>query len=499
MSFVPIKPPAGFYRNGTEYQSKGRWADGNLMRFAEDQIKPVGGWQKRSTATAFSGKARAIISWRDNSNNRWIAVGTHSKLYVQSEVGANTDITPVGFTSGRADASQNLAYGGGAYGVGTYGTPRTNTSAYLAATVWTLDTWGEYLVGCSDTDGKLYKWTLSTGSPAAVIAAAPTSCKGLVVTPEDFIMALGASGNGRRVAWCDQQDDTNWTASSTNQAGDQDLQTAGTLVCGRPMSGQTLLLTDVDAWSANYLGPPLVYGFHRVGSGCGIVAKGAIAARDSEAVWMGRGGVFWLFNGQSVQPLDCDVQDYAADMNPNQVSKVTAVHLAGQGEVWWFFPSSASNENDRYVCWAYRESQRLGRNVWTFGEVSRLAGSGKGVYPNPLMVDSSGYLYEHETGWNYDGAWPFLETGPIEIGKGDYFAEVTSVIPDEGTAGQVSGTLYGRMWPNGAETTYALPSLASPTDILFQAREIRLRLTGQMLADWRVGVFRLDIQRGDPI
>lgn len=586
MPYVTVAPPAGFYRNGTQYQSRGRWYGGNLMRFQEGQRKPVGGWQLRSAAGAMRGTPRSLISWRDNSNNRWIGIGTNSRLYIQNEAGDSFDVTPIRKTStlsagslattnaqtavvvtdaahgavvgdsviiasatavggivaadlngtqivtavttntwtfqaahaatstttgggtptlkyeitpGRADATQNLGYGGGTYGGGTYGTPAPNTSAYLPVTYWSLDTWGEHLLACSDSDGSIYEWSLTTSTPAAAVSGAPTSCKGVVVTPERFVFALGASGNGRRVAWCDQEVNTTWTAASTNQAGDFDLQTGGTLMCGRAMRGQTLLLTDVDAHVATYIGTPLVYRFDRVGSGCGIIARGAIAARDVEAAWMGN-GAFWLYDGQSVQPLDCDVADYVfSDINANQISKVAAVHNTAFGEVWWFYPSSNSNENDRYVCWAYRESQRLQTGVWTFGQLSRTAGTGRGVFPLPLMADASGFVYEHERGWSYDSAAPYLETGPIEIGNGDFMGEIQSIIPDEKTAGDVNATIYGRMWPNGAETTLATVTLASPTDLLVQAREIRVRYTAQQLTDFRIGDFRMEVIRGDPI
>jgi hypothetical protein len=214
---------------------------------------------------------------------------------------------------------------------------------------------------------------------------------------------------------------------------------------------------------------------------------------------MGRGG-FWLFDGQSVQPLDCDVQDYLyGDVNADQVSKVTAVHLADQGEVWWFYPSGDSIEIDRYVAWGYRESARLGRNVWTIGALARLCGTGKGVFPNPLMVDASGLLYEHETGVNWGGAEPYLESGPIEIGQGDAMAEVQRIVPDQLNDGDATATLYGRFWPNGAETAYGPVSLTSPTDLLFQAREIRVRFTGASAASWRIGAMRLDVVVGDAL
>ena len=95
MALVSIAPPPGVYRNGSIQQAKGRWCDANLVRFQQGEVKPVGGWQKRSaTAAPFEGAARAVLSWRDNLNSRWIAVGTHSRLYVQTEAGDTVDITP---------------------------------------------------------------------------------------------------------------------------------------------------------------------------------------------------------------------------------------------------------------------------------------------------------------------------------------------------------------------------------------------------------------------
>jgi hypothetical protein len=501
VSFVAITPPPGLFRNGTVFQAKGRWYDAHLVRFQQDQVKPIGGWQKRSDAAVFSGAARALVSWRDNSNNRWIGIGTSAKLYVQTEAGTNFDVTPVGLAAGRADAAQNLGYGGGTYGSGAYGVPPPNTVAYLPASVWSLENWGEDLVGCCDTDGKIYLWSLNTASKAAAVANAPTGCAAIVTTDDGFLFALGAGGDGRRVAWCDQQNITVWTGLPTNQAGDQELTTAGTLQCGKAAPGGALLFTDVDVWQASYIGTPFVYTIERKGSGCGVISKGCVAVRDSAAAWMGKGG-FWRFDGQAVQPLDCDVQDAVfGDMNRNQVSKVSAVHLADQGEIWWFYPSESATENNRYVCWAYRESERLGRNIWTVGELARTAGNGRGVFPNPLMVDPGGWLYEHETGVNFDGVAqpPFIETGPIEIGQGDRMAEVQRIVPDQLADGNTAVTLYGRDWPNGPERSSGPHVLTSPTDLLFQAREVRLRFTGADSASWRIGAMRLDLVPGDPI
>ena len=46
MPLIPIKIPAVFFRNATQYQAKNRWYDGNLVRFSEGRLRPIGGWQR---------------------------------------------------------------------------------------------------------------------------------------------------------------------------------------------------------------------------------------------------------------------------------------------------------------------------------------------------------------------------------------------------------------------------------------------------------------------
>lgn len=47
MPLVPLKLPAGFYRNGTDYEGSNRWRDGSLVRWLDGSMRPVGGWEAR--------------------------------------------------------------------------------------------------------------------------------------------------------------------------------------------------------------------------------------------------------------------------------------------------------------------------------------------------------------------------------------------------------------------------------------------------------------------
>jgi len=181
MALIPLQIPPGIYRNGTDLQQASRWRDSNLIRWVDNTMKPVGGWKKRSV-TAADNKIRGLITWVTNSDVRYIAAGTYANLYAYNAAGTRYDITPTGFTSGREDANAYTGYGAGAYGYDEYGVGRQDITTIDAATTWSLDTWGEYLVACSSDDGKIYEWQTDTAVIAAVLSNAPTNNIGIVVT-----------------------------------------------------------------------------------------------------------------------------------------------------------------------------------------------------------------------------------------------------------------------------------------------------------------------------
>lgn len=488
MPLVPLAIPPGVYRNGTEYQAQGRWHDASLVRWTDGTMQPVGGWEQRAELGGQT--SRGAIAWRALNGNRWLASGTYGKLVVASATGTITDITPSTLTAGIDDAAVNTGYGGYFYGLGFYGTARPDTGAYSEVTTWSLDNWGENLVACSTADGRLLEWTLNTANDAAVISGAPTSNLGLVVTEERFLVALGAGGNPRKVQWSDRENNTVWTAAATNQAGDLELQTSGQIMQGVRTRGQTLILTDQDAHTMTYQGPPFVYGFERVGSGCGAISRRSAVATDEGVFWIGQSRIH-LFAGGAVQEVPCDVIDYLFnDLNMAQRSKVWGVANSGHGEVWWFYPSSQSSECDRYVVYSTRERH------WAIGTLSRTAGVDAGVFQSPIWFGGDGIAYNHEKGLNYGGAAIFAESGPVQIGQGDQVMSAVELIPDEKTQGDVTVTFSTRFHPNDTERSYGPYSMANPTPVRFTGRQATMRVSGARLADWRFGVPRLDVRAG---
>jgi hypothetical protein len=195
---------------------------------------------------------------------------------------------------------------------------------------------------------------------------------------------------------------------------------------------------------------------------------------------------FWIYDGY-VKPLPSEVSDYVfGNMNFSQSSKVYAVHNSQFGEIWWYYPSSASNENDSYFTFNYRE------NHWNIGLLARTAGTDAGVFTNPMAVSTDGYVYEHEVGFSYDSASVYAESGPVQLGNGDNIMSIRQVVPDEQTLGEAVVSFKTRNYPTGTQSTFGPYTAANPTEVRIAARQVNVKVTGAVLADWRSGVLRLD-------
>lgn len=507
---LPISPPPGVVKEGTEYAVGGsfgeagfqqpRWWNSSLVRDYDQAPGPVGGWRTRPTSGAsITGLCRALMPWRASPTSRWIAFGTHLGLFVKVPSGTTTDITPSAFTAGEPDETAAVGFGTGTYGSGPYGTPRPDTGQTIPALVWDLDVWGTYLVALAFSDGRLVEWDLNTGNDAAVITNAPTSCLAMLVTQDGFLMAGGASGDPRAVAWSGQGDNTVWTPAADNQAGDFTLRTSGVIRKMVRVGRTVLILTDIDAHTASYIGLPDVYRFDRIAAGCGVVSKGALATTGDFAAWISPSGV-WRFDG-AVSPIPCPLWDFfISNLNQGQQSKVTGWHNSQHRELWWHYPSTDGVENDRYIAWRYADPNPS--TAWRMGEMSRLCGIEAGVFKFPMCVDADANVYEHEVGTSYDvGGSPaeiFTETAPFQLGIGDRAMECRRVIFDESVNGVTSLVFKTRPAPNGAETVLATetPGADGFAYPRFEAMQAKIRIIFDPDSTARSGKLRLDLQPG---
>ena len=133
------------------------------------------------------------------------------------------------------------------------------------------------------------------------------------------------------------------------------------------------------------------------------------------------------------------------DFNLEQTEKVMAGVNSEFSEVFWFYLSADSTDNDKYVIYNYADA------IWYFGDLARTAWIDRGTRTYPIAASSS-YLYNHEFGYDDDGTAmnSFIESAAMDIGDGDHFTYIRRVIPDLTFIGSTelsspSGHVYGQV------------------------------------------------------
>ena len=479
-STVVLNPAPGAWRNGTKAEANGRWFDVNLVRWREGRLRPVGGWTSFTSAAYLNAPYRGSTAWRSNDLRQWMALGSAYKLIAQDQ-GGSYDITPAEYVPGRTTSTVGIGYGALAFGAEAYGVPRsTGVSIVLDASVWTLDNFGQTLVGVCTGEGRLYSWTptqLEAGTPAAERVAqpapnAPINNAAVFITAERHCVLLGAGGDPRKVAWSSREDLTQWTADPLNTAGEININTPGKLLRGLRWRTESLLFSDSDVHRLNYVGSPLVYGVEQISTTEGLISPQAVVELPDKIVWMSPSG-FWSYDGL-VKRIPCDVQDYVfSDINLSQAVKVCVAHNVPFGEVWWFYPPSADTENTRYVIWSYREGW------WSYGQMGRTTWINQDIWPYPVGSGPTGILYRHETGYLNDGAARlssvYAESGHLSLGEGDHWLDVGQLIPDKddnvsGSEQRVSVSFALKANPRAAAYRTAGPYTFNSSDGYCQAR-----------------------------
>jgi len=379
-----------------------------------------------------------------------VVPGTSFKIIAQNEAtatdtqdmnGGNLNLT---YWITEGPLPLGTGYGLGPYGMGGYGTgvtpPAPNLGNQLAANDYYLDNWGETLI-VSPEGYPIFAWSPISGyNNSDMIVGSPLQNLGaFVAMPQQQIMAWGSTYNSLsdplQIRWSDVGNYNDWTPSVTNQAGGYHIPTGSIIRRGFQGPSQQYWWTDIDLYVAQYTGPPFVYGFSKVGTGCGLIASKAVAQLGSTIYWMSQKQFFMTSGSNAPQPIPCSVWDYIfQNLDWNNVDNVEAAPNSQFNEVNWFFPSvnSPNGENDLYVCY------NVLYNEWDFGSLSRTAWidqsvltTSNGLY-GPIGAGSDGYIYIHETS-NDNAGVPInasFSTGYFSLTNGNDLVFVDWVLPD---------------------------------------------------------------------
>ena len=434
-----------------------------------------------------------------------------------------------------------------------------------------MENYGEDML-LANSGGPIYYYDLSANSSAGVptvpvgdvgTAKALSTFSGSVDTPiavDSFLVskkdghcvALGCNDlgvtdsiNSMLVRWSDQNNPFDWGPSATNTSGGQILRDGSRILGGVSTKDEVVIFTDSAVYSMRFIGPPDVFSFNLITSGVEIVCPRSAVNASNAVFFMGNDG-FYSFTGQ-ITPMDCPVANYVFDdFNYEQKAKVFGAVNSGFSEVVWFYPSSGSFENDRFVSFNYDE------RVWAYGQMdmsplaegqisemtkNRTAWRDSIVFNNPMcsyikelipatntvpLIEKSGiFSQENETSGDGAPVSSYVETGDIQVSDGSSFVFLSRYIPDvefvdaTGLSGEMTFSISTRDWPGEARSipvsltlnpTFAAGSMGrGATYSLGTGNDTALRSRGRSISfkysntlsnnfKWRLGDTRLDLR-----
>ena len=402
-------------------------------------------------------------------------------------------------------------YGVGGYGRGVYGRgvvgPATFTGAPISAIDWTLDNWGGYLLA-SPFSGPIYLWNPNSGNPlATVIPNAPSANNGMFVAmPQRQIVAWGSTFTGivdpMLIRWCDVNDYDQWIALITNQAGSYRIPKGSRIVQCIQAAQQGLIWTDLGLWAMQYAGPPYVYQFNELGTGCGLIGPKAAGSVSGVVYWMGP-SQFYRLSGNGVEPIKCPVWDVIfQDLDMNNLDNIRFAANSRFGEVTWYYPTNANGgENSHYVKYNFVLDQ------WDFGQLSRTAWINESVLGPPIGAGDDTYIYQHETSKDADGQAmsSSFQTGYFAITEANEKMFIDQIWPDMkwgyygGTQGaNVLITFYVADYAGQNPTQYGPYTMTEATTFLtprFRGRLVSVKIESEDIGSfWRLGNIRYRFQ-----
>ena len=423
---------------------------------------------------------------------------------------------------------EGSGWGAGTWGAGTFGSVSAISSSSQLRN-WSHDNFGEDLV-MNPRGGGVYYWDQSGGATTRAVAVsdlagailAPTIALQVLVSDIDrHVVCLGAdpinASNQRTsasdpmfICWSDQENITDWEPIATNTAGSLRLSSGSEIIGGLSSREEILIWTDISMYSMQFIGAPFTFGVNLINQGVGLIGPKAAVNTPDGVYWMDRKG-FYKYGG-SVQLVPCSVHYYVfSDFNQEQYFQTFGFVNKQFNEVGWFYCSSGVTTIDRYVVFNYAESS------WTIGQLSRSAWMDEGIFDDPVATYTTanvGYLYDHETGNDADGAPMdnvYIQSSDFDINDGDYFTFIRKIIPDvkfTGSGGSdqtINFVLKSRDFPGDSLTTDTTQNVTSTTqklDIRIRARQLTFRIESdddnlsevRLGVGWRLGDTRMDVK-----
>jgi hypothetical protein len=448
MTLIPLDLPPGIVKDGAEYSGRGRWRDGNLVRWKEGVLQPIGGTQVVDF-TPYGG----LLGTEGSGNYGPVSSGTFGigGIIVKprtSGLGSDAFQIFVGTTSNIERILDNASTPTVTTSGLTTGSHTGSADGTTESDSWSFGIFGDYVMAMLTSDGDLWELDI-TGTSGTFVntSGAPTGNKTFVVTPEQFVMIFGAGGDPRKVQWCDRGDRTSWTPSALNQAGDFTMNIPGFVRQAVVAKDQILILTTDSIWRCVYVGYPEVYEFTRVANISCISDRAAIQVDDS-VYWMSQ-GAFHRSNGAFVEDLPCPLEEWVFEEQMNLICahRTFGWHHEEENEVWWHFVTGAYNQLgiDTYIAYNYAE------NYWHHGTLDFQLVLPRGVLKYPLGLGGPGasnrlpnadaFFYSDSGRWTLGTNWVLTPGTPGTLTQSTPTAS-TATLACETSANSAGKDLY---------------------------------------------------------
>ena len=443
--------------------------------------------------------------------------------------GGSSTVANFQLSVGLDTSVMGTGWGAGTWGRGSWDSNADVAVASTSLSIWSHDNFGEDLL-INIRDGQIAYWDRSSGLGNRAILLkdlvgsvnAPTIAKQIMVSDKDrHIIAFGCDPQtdvGEQdpllIRFSSQESLTAWNSVATNTAGDLRIGSGSEIITAVETRQQILVFTDKSLHAMQFLGPPFTFGINLISENISTASPLCAVAIEDSVYWMGT-QEFYVYTGL-VKRIPCTVRDYVfSDMNTSQMEKVVAGTNGAFAEIWWFYPSSESTENNKYVVYNYEQ------NVWYYGVLNRTAWIDRGIEDNPIGASTDNFLYNHESGFDDGSTAPassidsFVQSSQFDIGDGEDFVFLNKIIPDvtfrNSTAGnpKVTLNLKTRNFPGGKylqnSPQAVTQSQAGSSSVVEQFTEqINIRLRGRSFAlrvssvdtgtTWRLGSPRINIR-----
>ena len=501
----------------------------------------------------------------EDKNFQVISVPTTGTFTINQSSNASGTVSTGGSLSiipyepvGPREQTNGYGWGMDPYGNGNWGEAAAASDVTLEPGLWSLSNFGEVLIA-TVLNGKTFTWNSGIGARLTTRASTttsnfettnnPTKTRVTLVSPTTrHLIHLGtettvgtpSTQDDMFIRFSDQEAINTYAPSATNTAGTQRLQD-GTKIMGALKAKEVILIwTDNALYTMKFIGSPFTFGFEQVGTNCGLIGQNAVVEIDGAAFWLSPKG-FFMFDG-TVKSLSCTVEDSVFDnFDTTKGQQVSAGLNNLFTEITWYYPSSTSDFNNKYVVFNFGESAGVPGGVWYTGTEARTSWMDATIYPNPYatkysstgtgtfpaVVGQTGLgqttYFEHEVGTdqvNPNGTTTavssFIQSFDFDLEQrsrnqrgqasgpkiaGEVFIALRRFVPDFKTLqGNAKVTIGLKRYPQQSSTSstyspFTITSTTTKKDTRARGRFCSFKIENDAASEsWRFGTFRVDIQ-----